>query len=200
MEKEPTEILVEAAGVGYRVAVPLTTYGRLPAPGSTVTLSVHTHVREDALALYGFDSRRERDLFERLIAVPGIGPRLALALMSHMDPGDLIAAVRSRDVSRITRVPGIGLKTAERLVIELASVLRNLPEFPLADGTASAGAGLRADLLSALQNLGYRAAQVAPVLEAVLADPSSTGAPVESLIREALRRLAAPARRRQGDR
>lgn len=188
-EKEPAEILVETGGVGYRIAVPLTTYGRLPAVGATVHLSIHTHVREDSLGLFGFDSRRERDLFEKLISVPGVGPRLALAILSHMEPEALLEAVGARDAARLTRVPGIGPKTAERLLLELGGVLKDLP----AEGTVrpAAGRGPGTDLVAALVNLGYRPAQAGPVVEAVLRE-SVEGAPVADLLRESLRRLGTP--------
>jgi holliday junction DNA helicase RuvA len=170
IEKEPGEILLDAGGVGYRVSVPLSTFGRLPATGEPVTLSVHTHVREDSLALYGFDTRAERDLFEKLIGVPGIGPRLAMAVLSHLDPADLVEAARSREISRLTRVPGIGTKTAERLLLELGTILRALP----GGAGSSPAAGRRGDLVSALGNLGYKPAQVAPVIEDALAARGET--------------------------
>jgi holliday junction DNA helicase RuvA len=195
VEKGPGEILLETGGVGYRVAVPLTTYGRLPATGSSIALTIHTHVREDAITLYGFDSRRERDLFERLIGVPGIGPRLALALLSHMEPRTLAEAVRSRDTERLTRVPGIGQKTAERLIVELGSLLKEISDLDPGSAGAGTDTGRRGDVISALVNLGYRTAQAAPVADEVLGS-AAAGEPVESLLREALRRLAAPQRAR----
>ncbi len=187
VEKNPAEILLEAGGVGYRIRVPLTTYGRLPAVGESLTLSIHTHVREDSLALFGFDHRSERDLFEALIAVPGVGPRLGLALLSHLEPSEMAEAVRSRDTALLSRVPGIGPKTAERLAVELRGVMERLPA-TAAGGPASQPAR-RADLISALENLGYRAAQAASIAEKVLAAPGAHDVPVASLIRSALRRL-----------
>ncbi|HXI01754.1 MAG TPA: Holliday junction branch migration protein RuvA, partial [Candidatus Saccharimonadales bacterium] len=183
VEKSPAEILVEASGVGYRVSVPLTTYGKLPAAGETVTLSIHTHVREDAISLYGFGSRRERNLFERLIRVPGVGPRLGLALMSHLEPAEMLEAVRNRDAGVLGRVPGIGPKTAERLALELAGLASSLGA---AAGEAPPGSpGLRSDLISALENLGYRNAQAAPVVDALLARPGARETGVAILLREA---------------
>lgn len=186
-EKSPGEILVEAGGVGYRVAVPLGTFGRLPSAGATVTLSIHTHVREDAISLYGFDTRRERDLFEKLIGVQGIGPRLGLALLSHLEPGELVEAIRSRAAAHLTRVPGIGPRTAERLVLELQTAVKDLQD--LGSPSARAGIGLRGDLLAALENLGYRPAQAGPAVEAILGDPAAAAAPIEVLLRGVLRRL-----------
>ncbi len=198
LEKSPAEILLDVGGVGYRVAVPLTTYGRLPEIGSAVTLSIHTHVREDALALYGFAARGERDLFERLIAVPGIGPRLALAILSHMEPADLLEAVRGRDIQAMSRVPGIGRKTAERLLLELDGLLKSRAPDVASFGAARHG-GARADLFSALENLGYRPAQISPVIDALLSESGRDESSIESLLREALRRMAAPARRRKAE-
>ena len=139
--KSPAEILLEAGGVGYRVRVPLTTYGRLPAIGEELSLSIHTHVREDALALYGFSSAGERDLFERLITVPGVGPRLGMALMSHLEPAEMAEAVRTRNTALLSSVPGVGPRTAERLSVELSGVLKQLPDAsPGAAPTPSTGA------------------------------------------------------------
>lgn len=196
LEKSPAEILLDVGGVGYRVAVPLTTYGRLPEIGSAVTLSIHTHVREDALALFGFATRGERDLFERLIAVPGIGPRLALAILSHMEPGDLLEAVRSRDIQTMSRVPGIGRKTAERLLLELDGLLKSRAPDVTSFGATRHG-GARADLFSAMENLGYRPAQIGPVVDTLLSESGRVELSIESLLREALRRMAAPARSRK---
>jgi len=197
VEKTTGEILVETGGVGYRVAIPLTTYGRLPAIGDGVTLRIHTHVREDAIALYGFDTRIERDLFEKLIGVPGIGPRLAMAVLSHLAPGELAQAARDRDTARLTRVPGIGSKTAERLVLELGGLLKSMPELAGAGAKAIAHGGRRADLFSALENLGYRSGQVAPAVEQALAR-AGEGDSFAALLRDALRLLAPPARDGRG--
>jgi Holliday junction DNA helicase RuvA len=194
LHKAPAEILLDVGGVGYRVSVPLTTFGRLPAVGSTVSLSVHTHVREDLLALYGFQTRVERDLFERLIAVPGVGPRLALAVLSHLEPGELVETVQSRDAGRLARVPGIGKKTAERLLLELGAALGRAGAFDLSGSGVSAASGPRSDLVSALVNLGYKAAQVDPIVDAVLASSDRGESSLETLLREALRRLASPIR------
>lgn len=189
IEKSPSEILLEAAGVGYRVRVPLTTYGRLPGTGETVSLSIHTHVREDTLALYGFHSRAERDLFERLIGVPGVGPRLGLALMSHLEPGEMAEAARTRDTGLLSRVPGVGPRTAERLAVELSGALKTIPSEPLESLAGRGAHGLRSDLISALENLGYRATQAAVVVERILSRPGAAERPVAALIRDALRSM-----------
>lgn len=188
-QKEPAEILVDVGGVGYRVHVPLTIHGRLPELGQIVQLSVHTHVREDSLSLYGFATREERDLFEKLIGVQGIGPRLALALLSHLGPSGLIEGVGSRDVDRFTLVPGIGRKSAERLILELGSALKGVAIFDVSP--RSAASSRRADLHSALENLGYRAAQAAAAADAVLSD-ATPDEPFDSLLRRALKTMSAP--------
>ncbi|MBI3448111.1 MAG: Holliday junction branch migration protein RuvA [Acidobacteria bacterium] len=196
IESEPGEVLVEAGGVGYRVTIPLTTFSRLPAPGSTVTLSIHTHVREDAIALFGFDTRPERDLFEKLIGVPGIGPRLATGLLSHLEPADLVQTIRFRDTARLTQVPGVGAKTAERIVLELSGALNRLPA-AFGPQASRPGSGRRGDLMSALENLGYRAVQIAPAVEETLAAAGEAD-PLEGLLRDTLRRLAKSPRRPSG--
>jgi holliday junction DNA helicase RuvA len=155
-EKSPNRVIVEVAGVGYDVLVPLSTFYVLGDAGSSVTLRIHTHVREDVIALYGFLTALEQDLFERLIAISGIGPRLALAVLSGIEPAELIRAVRTQDVARLTRIPGVGKKTAERIGLELKdrlpSSLQTLEPAPKASTPADQ---LRDDLLSALINLGY---------------------------------------------
>src|SRR4029079_17945240 len=118
-EKQPNRIVVDVNGVGYDVFVPLSTFYGLGDPGSGVALRIHTHVREDALALYGFATPLEQDLFERLIGVSGIGPRLALAVLSGMEPAELMRAIERSDVARLTSIPGVGKKTSERIVLEL---------------------------------------------------------------------------------
>jgi Holliday junction DNA helicase RuvA len=187
LEKSPAEILVEVSGIGYRIKVPLTVYGLLPETGGSVTLSIHTHVREDALALYGFGSRDDRDLFERLIGVPGVGPRLGLALMSHLEPAEMAEAVRTRDTARLSRVPGVGPRTAERLAVELAGPMSRLPAAGPGMRSATGGASVRSDLLSALENLGYRTPQAAAVVERLLARPGASDEPLSELLRAALR-------------
>ena len=183
----PELAVVDVHGVGYAVSLPLPTYyelQRLPAQAE-VSLFVHTHVREDALALYGFWTERERALFERLITVSGVGPRLARAILSGLPPEELLRALAAGDVPRLTRIPGVGKKTAERLVLELREKAAELAATP-------AAAALREpddeDLLVALVNLGYRRGDA----EKALADVhrESAGAAVPELLRMALKRLA----------
>ena len=171
IEKQPNRVIVDVQGVGYEVHVPLSTYYEIGDAGADVVLRAYTHVREDALQLYGFVTDLERQLFERLIAISGIGPKLAIAVLSGMDARDLIDAVRRGDVGRLTRIPGIGKKTAERIVLELKDRIAQLA-VPVTDGGAGATSSadrLRADLLSALQNLGYHRPLADKVVDGVLA-------------------------------
>lgn len=157
MRRRAGEVVVEVGGVGYRVAVPLSTWSALPADGGRCALFIHTHVREDALALYGFASERERDVFELLISVSGIGPRLAVNILSGIDAADLLRVVAERDLERLQSVPGVGRKTAERLAVELGERAKQMAGEPVA-GRAASG-GLEEDLVSALLNLGFAPAQ-----------------------------------------
>jgi len=170
VEKQATGLIVDVQGVGYQVQVPLSTYYHLPDAGGDVVLRIHTHVREDALSLFGFGTALEQRLFERLIAISGIGPRLALAVLSGIEPADLVRAVQSGDVGRLTLIPGIGKKTAERIGLELKDRLPQPLPAELEKG-ADAAAGeplLRADVLSALLNLGYHRALAEKALDAAL--------------------------------
>ena len=169
IDKQPNRLLVDVHGVGYDVQVPLSTFYRLPDAGAEVALRIHTHVREDTLALFGFATGLELEIFERLIAVSGIGPRLALAVLSGIEVADLVRAVRLGDVARLTAIPGIGKKTAERIVLEIRDRLP--PAVPAGVEAADITAGerdLRGDLRSALLNLGYHRALVEKAIDAVL--------------------------------
>jgi len=180
--------VVDVHGVGYAVSLPLPTYYELqkqPA-GADVSLFIHTHVREDALALYGFWTERERALFERLITVSGVGPRLARAILSGLPPEVLLTALASGDVARLTRIPGVGRKTAERLVLELREKAAELAAAPAPTGAALAPDD--EDLLVALVNLGYRRADAEKALADVRRE--SADAEVPELLRMALKRLA----------
>ena len=184
LEKHPNRIVVDVAGVGYEVQVPLSTFYGLGEPGTGVTLRVHTHVREDAIALYGFSSPLEQDLFERLIAISGIGPKLALAVLSGIDPGELVRAIRTQDVARLTRIPGVGKKTAERIGLELKDRLPHAATAGAPDSPESGG-GLRDDLLSALANLGYQRAAAEKAVDSVLRKTPDTS--FELALRDVLR-------------
>jgi holliday junction DNA helicase RuvA len=154
LRKAPQEVLVEVGGVGYRVHVPVSTFYRLGEAGAEVRLFVHTHVREDSLALFGFATEAEQALFERLIGVAGVGPRVALSILSGIEADELLAALRHSDLARLTRIPGVGRKTAERLVVELKDKVAALQPAG-APAAWESGAGLKTDLVSALCNLGY---------------------------------------------
>jgi Holliday junction DNA helicase RuvA len=188
LEKHPNRITVDVQGVGYDVHVPLSTYYRVAEPGGEVALRVHTHVREDALQLYGFLTELERQLFERLIGVSGIGPKMAIALLSGMEARDLLTCVLRADVGRLTAIPGVGKKTAERIVLELKDRVAKLA--PPTDEAAAVGSPadlLRDDLLSALQNLGYHRPLAEKAVDAALAaggDPT-----FETALKAALREL-----------
>jgi Holliday junction DNA helicase RuvA len=185
-EKHPNRVIVDVNGVGYEVHVPLSSFYGMAEPGAEIALRVHTHVREDAIALFGFGSALELQLFERLIAVSGIGPRLALAVLSGIEPPDLIQAVGRGDIARLTAIPGVGKKTAERMVLELKDRLPALSATVQVEQTPAASA--REDLLSALLNLGYHRPAAEKAVDAVLA--GEPGAAFEVALRHALRRLS----------
>lgn len=153
-DKRPNQVLVDVGGVGYIVAVPLSTYAALGELHTEVTLLIHTHVREDALALYGFLTSREKHLFEMLLSASGVGPSLALKILSGMNAEELIPAIRGNDLGRLTKIPGVGRKTAERMVVELKDKLDSMA-IAEQKPTAASAAGVEADVISALVNLGY---------------------------------------------
>ena len=189
-EKQPSRLVVDVQGVGYEVQVPLSTFYGLGDVGSDVSLRVHTHVREDVLALFGFATRLELDLFERLIAISGVGPRLALAVLSGIEPPELICAVRAGDVVRLTKIPGVGKKTAERIGLELRD---RLPADLDAEGETeeveTADGDLRGDVLSALLNLGYHRPLAERAVDSALGGMSGGGS-FEQVLRQALREFA----------
>jgi Holliday junction DNA helicase RuvA len=160
-EKKPGELIVDVAGVGYRVFVAMPTYSAMPDPGIEVTLDIHTHVREDAIHLYGFASGREHVVFERLTGISGIGPRLALTILSGSSVDDLIGSIKRGDLARLTSIPGVGKKTAERILLELRDKLK---AFDAPDEKTRS----EEDVLSALENLGYNRALVEGAIRRVL--------------------------------
>ena len=189
-EKQPGRIVVDVGGVGYDVQIPLSTYYAVGDPGVEVALRIHTHVREEALVLFGFVTRLECDLFERLIGINGVGPRLALAVLSGIEPPALVQAIRGADVARLTRIPGVGRKTAERITLELKDKLpagAAADAADGADGTEAGGHDLRRDVISALLNLGY---QRPPAERAVSAAVKHGPGDFEATLRQALRELA----------
>jgi holliday junction DNA helicase RuvA len=157
-EKHPNQVVVDAGGVGYEVQIPISTYTALPDVGGAVGLRIHTHVREDALQLYGFATGEEKAVFEKLIGISGIGPKLGITILSGLPTADLVTAIRTGDVQRLVRVPGVGKKTAERIVLELKDKLvvqgAEGAIVQTATGGAEAHSALEQDVLSALQNLG----------------------------------------------
>ena len=159
--KHPNQAIVEAGGVGYDVAISVPTFSELPGAGSEVALHIHTHVREDALALYGFLRAEEKHLFEKLITVSGIGPKLAITILSGMAIADMVGAIRANDFARLTKIPGVGRKTAERMCVELRDKLEGfgVPQ-PVAAHSA-----VEEDVISALTNLGYQRALAEKALE-----------------------------------
>jgi Holliday junction DNA helicase RuvA len=188
-DKHPNRVTVDVGGVGYEVHVPLSTFYSVGDEGEDVSLRVYTHVREDALQLYGFLTDLERQLFERLIGISGIGPKLAIVVLSGMETRELLTAVQRADVARLTTIPGIGKKTAERIVLELKDRLTQIA-VPAAAGTAappSSADQLRTDLLSALLNLGYHRQQAEKAIDATVA--SNPNASFEHAVRTALREL-----------
>ena len=188
LSKSPVEVVVDVGGVGYLVHAPLSTFYALPADGAAVTLKIHTHVREDAIKLYGFLTGEELAIFERLIGISKVGPRLALSILSGMPPGELVAAVMAGDVARLATIPGIGKKTAERLSLEMRDKFQDLA----ADFTVPAGKGKNAvldDALSALVNLGYRKPEAEKTLKE-LWDKAGGDIGLEQLIKDSLNRLS----------
>jgi len=187
LAKHPNQAIVETHGVGYDVTISVPTFSEMPAAGSDVALHIHTHVREDALSLYGFLRLAEKHLFEKLLTVSGIGPKLAITILSGMPVDEMVNSIRGGDVARLTRIPGIGKKTAERMVLELRDKL------PAGTGAAevsvTAATPVEEDVVSALVNLGYQRAAAEKAL--LGARGSAAGAKsFEALFREALGALA----------
>jgi Holliday junction DNA helicase RuvA len=191
-EKHPNRIVVDVNGVGYDVFVPLSTFYGLGDPGSDVAVRIHTHLREDALTLYGFATLLEQELFERLIGVSGIGPKLALAVLSGIEPIELIRAIERGDIARLTAIPGVGKKTSERIVLELKDRLPRTQVASVVAGVAAVGApGVRDDVLSALVNLGYHRPLAEKAVDAAIKTLGSTAAAgFEYMLKQALRELA----------
>lgn len=189
--KKPNMVTVDVQGVGYEVFIPLTSFYELPGEANEITLKIHTHVREDALTLFGFHSQREKDLFLKLISISGVGPKLAIVILSGASVEELAQAIAEGNLARLTAIPGVGRKTAERLVLELKNqvasfLLPGQSEVPQGDGKLSA---LEEDVLSALVNLGYpRAAAEKAVSQVLRSDECERT--FEDVLRNTLRRLA----------
>ena len=186
VRKAPPALIVDVNGVGYELEAPMSTFYRLPELGSEVELHTHLVVRDDAHLLYGFATEDERRLFRDLLRVTGVGPKIGLALLSGIDVETFMRCVEAEDADALTRIPGIGRKTAERLLIEMRDRIRALGQLPAAGASAAPGAGARAEAYAALVALGYRPAEVTRLLQGVEQD----GAGTEELIRRALQAAA----------
>ena len=179
-QKDSARVIVDVHGVGYEVFIPLTTFTALPEPGSEVFIDIHTHVREDVIALYGFSSRRERVIFEKLMTISGIGPKLAVTILSGGSVEDLTGAIRRGDLARLTAIPGVGKKTAERIVLELKDKLQDFTE-------TQSKPSVEVDVLSALENLGYNRALAESALRRAV--DGDREAPFEVLFKRSLQIL-----------
>ncbi len=187
LSKHPNQVVVEACGVGYEVNISVPTFSELPATGSEVALHIHTHVREDVIALYGFLRPAEKQLFEKLMTVSGIGAKLAITILSGMAADEMAGAIRGNDLARLTKIPGIGRKTAERMVQELRDKL------PLTGNSITTMPALNAmeeDVLSALVNLGYQRAAAEKALAGVVKGGAVKGGSFDAMFREALAGLS----------
>ena len=197
LAKHATSVVVDVGGVGYEVTIPVTTFYDLGEPNSPVRLRIHTHVREDVLQLFGFRTERERELFTLLISVSGIGPKSGIAMLSGMSADEIVTAIRTNNLARLTSIPGVGKKTAERLVIELRDKMASLSS-PALEEELAAGAGgggpsqtedaLREDALSALLNLGYQKAAAEKAVTQAATEGGDLS--VELLLRRSLRHLS----------
>jgi Holliday junction DNA helicase RuvA len=183
LSKQPHQAIVEAAGVGYDVAISVATYSSLPAEGAEIALHIHTQVREDTLALYGFLDRNDKRIFERLITVSGVGPKLAITIQSGLPADRLVPALRAQDHATLTRIPGVGKKLAERLAMELKDKMEDMAT--AAPTVASAGPAAE-DVLSALVNLGYQRPSAQKAIETAVAKDKAAGEQFDALFRAAL--------------
>ena len=196
LSKQATSVIVDVSGVGYEVTIPVSTFYDLEDVGATVQLRIYTHVREDALQLYGFKTARERELFLKIISVSGIGPKLGITLLSGMSADEMIASIRTNNLARLTLIPGVGRKTAERLIMELREKVADLSSAQLeeelgAKPEASAESTedtVRADALSALLNLGYQRSGAEKAIDTALSEGGDIT--VESVLRRSLKKLA----------
>jgi Holliday junction DNA helicase RuvA len=183
LEKHPNQAVVETGGVGYDVTISIPTFSELTSVGSEVALHIHTHVREDQLALYGFGRPEEKQLFEKLITVSGIGPKLGITILSGMPADDMVSAIRGNDIARLTRIPGIGRKTAERMVLELRDKLP--PQGADQVHAIPSLSAVQEDVLSALVNLGYQRGAAEKAVSSV-----EKNGPFDAMFRAALAVMA----------
>jgi Holliday junction DNA helicase RuvA len=191
LEKSPTRLVIDVGGVGYEASISLATFTRLPEPGKTVALRVHTHLRDTALQLYAFATQREREVFELLLGVSRVGPKLAQTLLSGLEADRVVAAIQGEDVAALRGVPGVGARPAERIVVELRDRARELfaARESAAPAASAAAASARGQLLSALVNLQVPRAQAERIVDAVVAERGED-ASIEELVRAALPRLS----------
>ena len=187
IHKEPPTLLIDVGGIGYEIQAPMTTFYNLPAPGNEVVLHTHLVLREDAHLLFGFDSEKQRRLFRILIKVNGVGPRIALALLSGLNDTELTQCVQNNEVDRLTQIPGIGRKTAERLMMEMRDKLNAAPPENPSEQTETAMLNPVNEAVSALTALGYKTSEANRAIQEVPADAIGS---VEEIIRQALRKLA----------
>ena len=197
LSKQPNSVILDVGGVGYEVNIPVSTFYDLEEPGSNVQLRIYTHVREDTLQLFGFKTARERELFMRVISVSGIGPQLGIKLLSGMSADEMVASIRTNNLAKLTLIPGIGRKTAERLVMELRDKVASLSSAELEEELgAKTYAGvpvptedsMRADVLSALLNLGYQRGAAEKAVTSAFDEGGDIS--VELILRRSLRKLA----------
>jgi Holliday junction DNA helicase RuvA len=190
IQKAVTHCVVDVHGMGYRIIVPLSTFYELPEEGQDVVLHVHTHVREDAINLYGFSTPEDREVFQLMISVSGIGPKLAINILSGIAAGELIRAVTEEDLKRLTGIPGVGRKTAERMILELKDKAGKLGRESAGGGVAiKTGDHIKDDALSALVNLGYKGSTVKEVVDRIMRDAQEAPS-LDGLLKQALRILA----------
>ena len=195
LSKQATSVIVDVSGVGYEVAIPLSTFYDLEDTGSKVQLRIYTHVKEDALQLYGFKTARERELFINFISVSGIGPKLGIALLSGMSADELIASIKSNNLARLTLIPGVGKKTAERLIVDLREKMAALSTAQLEEATGapqesaevSSADNVRSEALSGLMNLGYQRSAAEKAIDSSLSEGGDIS--VESVLKRSLRKL-----------
>jgi Holliday junction DNA helicase RuvA len=194
LSKNPNSVIVDVSGVGYEVNIPVSTFYELEDTGANVKLRIYTHVKEDALQLYGFKTLRERELFINFISVSGIGPRLGIALLSGMSADELIASIKTNNLARLTLIPGVGKKTAERLIVDLREKMTALSNAQVEESGArpiaadeSTEDSVRSQALSGLMNLGYQRSAAEKAIDAALSEGGDIS--VESILKRSLRKL-----------
>jgi Holliday junction DNA helicase RuvA len=192
IEKTPTCIIVEAMGIGYEIIVPLTTFYELPEINQKVVLKIHTHIREDAMTLFGFLTQKEKDVFQLLITVTGIGPKLAINILSGTDFSELVSSISQGDLHRLVRIPGVGKKTAERIIFDLRDkkIIGLATEWGESSGASENVLLVKEDALSALVNLGYKQQRINEVLDHVLRDIEEESVSLDVILKKSLKILA----------